>query len=269
MIFLLVYFFTISHTLSGCNNIHPITKKSTCFENWQKRENLKLGLQCCLSNEEASLRKFDVPVIMVHNFTPFNFKCLRSRDEQQCKPKLKCLPKNLRDLHDFFNFLDLLRSIPFETKNDHSNWHCFNTVDNFDIEKLLSNQKRLKTNSYLALKNHLRKNFCRTLLFKYITTHRTRVLQKDLCENIDKIAPFHKGQKPKRFGLLNPLKQIIGKLCWLDKSSKLICSYDSQLYIQTQMTTSIPIFTNHYNEWRELGISIQKDMYFFCGCFIR
>ena len=270
MIFLLFYFFNISQTLSGCNNIHPITKKSTCYENWQKRKDLKSGLQCCLSFQQGTLRKFDVPVIILQNFTPFNYKCLRSQSEPQCAPKLKCLPRNSNDLQGFFNFLDLLRAIPFEATSDHLNWNCFNTVDNFQMEKLLSKNISLKrATKFLAIENRLKQNFCRVVLFKYLTSQRRRWLHQDLCEHNFEIFPSHKSHKPKRFRVFNPLKQTFQPLCWVNDSSKLVCSYNSETYIQQKMNNSINIFLNNYQEWNELGISIQNDMFFFCGCFIR
>ena len=271
MIFLLLYFFNISESLSGCNKVHPQSRKSICYENWRGTRNNKNGLQCCFSKNRDNMSVFEVPIIILQDFTPFNFNCLRSYSNQRCTPRDKCLPKNLRDIQGFFNFLDILKSIPSKDSNDTPNWNCYNTYDEFESQNFSPKNDNFQTAKiYPELKNRLNKNFCRSILFFYFTTYGRHALQKDLCEDNFDIFPSHKRGKSKRFRVFNPLKQTFQPLCWVNDSSQLICSNRPKLYIKHQLNNSIHVFSNHYQQWTDFGVSLkqfQTDVNTYCGCF--
>ena len=252
---IILIFLLRAFTCTGCNNINRETKQSICFEKWQQSRNLKTALQCCLSNSKGSFNTYDVPVILL----PTN--CHHSLNKQshrkRCQPILKCLPRTLKDVEKFFNFLDMLNLIPFVK---YQNWKCFNSNDHFKVDFSVKKLKRLH-----ALRPRLNANFCRSILLEYYVQSSLRYLLKDICE--DKILPFQRGRGKVRFTVFNPLKQIVRPVCLIDELNQATCSSNVE-YLKQKLATPVTIFDNFYAEWREMGISIPDKLIFFCGCFL-
>ena len=262
---IILIFLLRAFTCTGCNNINRETKHSICFEKWQQLPNLKTALQCCLSNSKGSFNTYDVPVILLppncHHYPNRQFK------RKRCQPILKCLPRTLKDVERFFNFLDMLNFIPFVK---YQNWKCFNSNDHFKLDKNLLNHFSVKKLKRLqTLRPRLNANFCRSILLEYYAQSSLRYLLKDICEETyeEKILPFQRGRGKASFTVFNPLKQMARSICFINELNETTCSRDVQ-YLKQKLATPVTIFDNFYDEWHEMGISIPDEMNLFCGCFL-
>ena len=260
---IILIFLLRAFTCTGCNNINRETKHSICFEKWQQSQNLKTALQCCLSNSKGSFNTYHVPVILL----PANchHDPNRQLNRKRCQPNLKCLPRTLKDVERFFNFLDMLNFIPFVK---YQNWKCFNSNDHFD--KVLLNHFPVKNLKRLqALRPRLKGNFCRSALLEYNAQSSFRYLLKDICEETyeGRILPFQRGRGKVRFTVFNPLKQMARSICFINELNQATCSSNVQ-YLKQKLATPVTIFEKFYDEWGEMGISIPDKMSFYCGCFL-
>ena len=268
---MLIFLFLIRvcHSTPGCNEKN-LENKSLCHQKWMHEKHLISALRCCLSYKRDTINVFEVPIIMLKTYTPFDIKCQRYPHEytKRCTPHYKCLPKNLKDIEAFFNFLDLYKSIPKSSiMNKSSNWDCFNTHDDFDLKNYpLKHFPDKRLDRLVSLKKRLNGNFCRTLILDYISKIGIRYLQRDICQTYDGLAlPFFRTRKPKRFSLFNPLKELSYPICMQNPLNEIECTYDAKFFMK--QVDPIKIFTNFYQEWQQLGVLVNDDIKIVCGCF--
>ena len=262
---IILVFFIRAFSCTGCNNINREKNHSLCFEKWQQNQNLKIGVQCCLSNSKGSVNTFDVPVILL------SANCHHALEKQSkrkgCQAKLKCIPRKLRDIEGFLNFLDMLNLIPFVK---YQNWKCFNTNDYFKANKFPLNHFSVKELKRLhTLTQRLNGNFCRSILLEYYVKFGSRYLRKDICEETyeEKSLPFQRGRGKNRFTVFNPLKQMTKSICLINEFNQTTCSTNVE-YIKHKLATPVTIFENYYDQWREMGVTIPEKLIFYCGCFL-
>ena len=267
----------------GCNDLRS-DGQSECYV--YTGGDVSYGLRCCLNERRGRRNFYEVPIVIIESYPRIQNQCrphtsLRNHaPTSKCTPKLKCTPENFRDLFGFFNFLDFYQSIPFgdyPNRNKSMNWSCFNSNDNFQYNPNTTTQSRMKSKHSQLLKSRLQRNFCRSVMFYYFMEG-FKFLSQDMCmanflEN--RIYPYQSatGVKLTDFNPFedHPKTKAVNKLQFSiitrDHLDNVFSTDDISKYVKNREKTTVSVFSDYDEIWRDLKVNSSSVLEYNCGCF--
>lgn len=293
----------------GCNDVKNENGNdgpSKCFQQWEKRQNPKEALKCCMSYREGDHSEFNVPIIVLPYEHQGRASRYRSRQNINMPRNPQCYPKSkdLKDIDGFFNFLDLYLTVPFNDFPDSkksSNWNCFNTVDNYDGVQILNPPDTTRKSKFISkhgremkkLKKRTRNNFCRTLLYEYHLSYTPKEFREDVCDGSGhNIFPLQQSSKRVRLTEFkynqNNRRNVNNKFMSPIYMSPTERTKKVDIFLENQSKKTVTVFEDFYDAWHDMAVQFPENyqyerkynhhkhnevhtpvlMEFNCGCFV-